>query len=147
MPRAREVPHPVLVIEDSPPMRTALLELFADLAGLHVVAEATTELNAMEWLHGEESSWSLAVVDLMLETGSGFNLLPRLRAHHRAGRIIVLSDFVTDAVAKRCVQLGADAVFSKSKVKEFLECIECFAAAGDGVGSDCFKNYDAQAGC
>ena len=38
-----------------------------------------------------------------------------------AGKVVVLSDYVTPVVKIRCLELGADAVFTKSEIKEFSE--------------------------
>lgn len=128
---------PVLLIEDSAPMRTALEDLFATIPGVEIVGVADTEMEAMEWLNTHEGKWSLAVVDLLLAEGTGFHLLPRLRAQPSAGRIVVLSDFATEAVARRCRELGADAVFTKSDTTRFAECVACYARCLDGAECEC----------
>ncbi|HEY0823028.1 MAG TPA: hypothetical protein VGD76_04510, partial [Ramlibacter sp.] len=68
------VTFPVFLIEDSAPMRHALEDLFATIPGIEVVGVAATEMAAVEWLHANEGRWALAVVDLLLDGGSGFHL-------------------------------------------------------------------------
>ena len=61
-----------------------------------------------------------AIVDLMLTGGSGFNLIPRLKAGEPGRTVIVYSGFITPEVRERCMALGADAVFQKSGTEGML---------------------------
>lgn len=103
----------VFLVEDSRNMQSALAELFHVVGGFEIVAAVGTETAATAWLQQSRSHWGLAVVDLMLDEGTGFNLLQRLKAARPAAELVVLSDFVTPAVEARCRALGADAVFRK----------------------------------
>jgi DNA-binding NarL/FixJ family response regulator len=115
---------PVFLIEDSRNMQSALAELFDVVGGFEIVATATTETAATAWLQRSQSDWGLAVVDLMLDEGTGFNLLQRLKTARPAARVVVLSDFVTPAVETRCRAMGADAVFRKVDAQRFSAYLE-----------------------
>lgn len=117
----------VFMVEDSPLVRGALDDLFSISGGFEVVGSATTEMRATQWLMEHPGAWDLATIDLMLEEGSGFNLIRRCKLQPRAGTVVVLSDYVTPAVAERCIALGADAVFMKSQAKELVEFLSRFA--------------------
>ena len=56
----------------------------------------------------------LAIVDLFLKQGSGLGVLEACRGRPAGQRVVVLSNYATADMRKRCAQLGADAVFDKS---------------------------------
>lgn len=109
----------VFIVEDSHQMQSALADLFHALEGFEVVGYATSDVSATRWLLDNRGRWDLATVDLILDEGSGFNVVKRCKTQPDAGTVVVLSDFVTPAVAERCRAFGADAVFHKSDVKQF----------------------------
>lgn len=102
-------------------MQSAIRVLLESVGGLRVVAMASSEMEATQRLQADVPDWDIAIVDLLLDTGSGFNLIPRLRESHADGHIVVASQFVTAAVAQRCTRLGADAAFCKAHPSEFAE--------------------------
>ena len=105
----------VFIVEDAPDARAALAALF-DTQGLQVIGTASTEFDATDWLSNNEGAWDVAVIDLLLLDGSGFNVLRRFASSARRGKIIVSSGFVSEPVRERCLALGADAVFVKTDV-------------------------------
>ena len=109
----------VFIVEDSHQMQSALADLFDALEGFEVVGYATSDVTATRWLLDNRGRWDLATVDLLLDEGSGFNVIKRCKAQPKAGTVVVLSDFVTPVVAEKCRTFGADAVFHKSDVKQF----------------------------
>ena len=102
-------------------MQSALVDLFNALGGFDVLATVSTETEATEWLYRHRGQWQLATLDLLLDEGSGFNLIQRCKLEPDGGQVVVLSDFVTPVVRDRCLELGADAVFHKSEAKEFAD--------------------------
>jgi CheY-like chemotaxis protein len=122
--RKTQVTIRVLVVEDSPHMQEALKDLFATVAGYEVVASFDNETSATEWLLLHTDDWQLALIDLLLKEGSGFSLVQHCRKSERPGKIVVLSDFVTPVVKDRCLELGADAVFTKGEAAEFALFLE-----------------------
>jgi two-component system OmpR family response regulator len=107
------------MVEDSRPMQAALRDLLAAVGDFHVAAAWTDETNATEWLADPAHHFDLAIIDLLIEGGSGFNLIGRARDARPGARIIVMSEFVTPAVSDRCKAMGADAVFAKANVRAF----------------------------
>jgi DNA-binding NarL/FixJ family response regulator len=53
-------------------------------------------------------------VDLFLKQGSGLGVLEACRGRDCGQRVVVLSNYATPDMRRRCEQLGADAVFDKS---------------------------------
>jgi DNA-binding NarL/FixJ family response regulator len=112
-------PLRVFVIEDMRHMQAALHDLLDTVGGFSVVNTARSETEATEWLQAHPQGWDIATIDLMLDSGTGFNMIERCRAAHGRGHIIVLSDFVTPVIKERCIALGADAVYRKTEAKAF----------------------------
>jgi len=73
-----------------------------------------TENDAKRWLAANEGGWELAIVDLFLKQGSGLGVLEACRDRTANQHVVVLSNYATPDMRKRCAQLGADAVFDKS---------------------------------
>lgn len=120
----------VFVVEDMRRMRGLLSELFSSLGDLRVVGTAATEAEADLWLDEHPKGWELAVVDLLLEQGSGMGVVARCRTRHPEGKIVVLSGYATPGVRKHCLALGADQVFHKGQSADFVAyCVELAAGA------------------
>jgi DNA-binding NarL/FixJ family response regulator len=108
------MPIRVFLVEDAKQMHAVLGELLATIGDFEVVGTASTESEAMLWLEENPGGWDLALVDLILEQGSGLGLLPRCR-RYGDGKVVVLSDYATPGIRKHCLALGADAVFQKGE--------------------------------
>ena len=117
-------PIAVLVVEDSKHVQTVLADLFDAIGDFRIAACVSTEVEATAWLQQHRGDWQLATIDLVLQEGSGFNLIQRCKEPGSSGRVVVLSDFVTPAIEARCRGMGADAVFNKADVKALTRYLE-----------------------
>jgi two-component system OmpR family response regulator len=111
----------VLLVEDHTKMHGLLEELFDAVGGLRVVGAVGTEAEAIQWLGEHRGEWDLAVIDLILSEGSGMGVIPRAKAIHPEGHVVVFSSYATPAVQQHCVELGAEAVFNKGEPTRFTE--------------------------
>jgi two-component system OmpR family response regulator len=102
------------IVEDNATIRDNLIATLEELGGIHAVGTAETEDEARQWLANQGNAWDLAIVDLFLKQGSGLGVLEACRNRKAHQRVIVLSNYATADIRKRCVQLGVDAVFDKS---------------------------------
>jgi len=110
-------------------MRGLFKDLFDHLDDVSVVANAATEAEALAWLTEHHGGWDLAIIDLILEQGSGMGVISRCKASPRAGKIVVFSSYATPGVREHCLKLGADAVFDKTDTAEFVAyCVETVTA-------------------
>jgi two-component system, OmpR family, response regulator len=121
----------VLIVEDSRGMQAALRDLLQTLPGFEVVATVATEERATEWITENRTGWRLALVDLLLQEGSGFNIVRRLRSANPDGHVIVFSEFATAALREKCIALGADAAFLKSDLPAMVRYLEQFGREQD----------------
>ncbi len=102
------------IVEDNVTIRENLIGTLEELACIRALGWAETERAAREWLTSADRPWDLAIVDLFLKQGSGLGVLEACRGRRPAQRVVVLSNYATTDMRKRCSQLGADAVFDKS---------------------------------
>jgi DNA-binding NarL/FixJ family response regulator len=102
------------IVEDNATIRENLIGTLEELACIKALGWAETETEARGWFSGHRSDWDLAIVDLFLKQGSGLGVLEACQTRQPAQRVVVLSNYATEDMRKRCAQLGADAVFDKS---------------------------------
>ena len=117
------------IVEDNATIRDNLIETLVELAAVRSLGWADTERGAREWLAAQRGQWDLAIVDLFLKQGSGLGVLQACQERSRGQRVVVLSNYATEDMRKRCAQLGADAVFDKSNEIDALVDY-CLALAG-----------------
>ena len=114
------------IVEDNATIRENLIGTLEELAFIESVGIAETEDEGKLWLTQNKSQWDLAIVDLFLRQGSGLGVLAACRARHPHQRVVVLSNYATPDVRRRCAQWWVDAVFDKSNEIDALVdyCIE-----------------------
>ncbi len=113
-------------------IRENLIGTLEELACVKAMGWAETESEAKGWLAQQGAKWDLAIVDLFLKQGSGLGVLEACRDRLSEQRVVVLSNYATSDMRKRCIQLGADAVFDKSnEIDALVEyCIQRSATTG-----------------
>ena len=102
------------IVEDNATIRENLIGTLEELASVQSLGWAETESEARKWLEHHGEAWDLAIIDLFLKQGSGLGVLEACNQRGRGQRVVVLSNYATDDMRRRCAQLGADAVFDKS---------------------------------
>lgn len=102
------------IVEDNATIRENLIGTLEELACIKAVGTAETESDGTDWLGRNQGQWDLAIVDLFLRQGSGLGVLQACRGRAGVQKVVVLSNYATADMRKRCEQLGADAVFDKS---------------------------------
>jgi len=117
------------IVEDNATIRENLIETLAELASVRSLGWADGETAARQWILAHRGQWDLVIVDLFLRQGSGLGVLEACQDRGRGQRVVVLSNYATADIRKRCAQLGADAVFDKSNEIDALVDY-CLAIAG-----------------
>jgi two-component system OmpR family response regulator len=102
------------IVEDNVTIRENLVGTLEELASVKALGWAETENDAKAWLAAHPGQWDLAIVDLFLKQGSGLGVLEACQKRTEGQHVVVLSNYATSDMRKRCAQLGADAVFDKS---------------------------------
>jgi DNA-binding NarL/FixJ family response regulator len=101
-------------VEDNATIRENLIGALEELASVKALGWAESESQARTWLVQHDGAWDLAIVDLFLKQGSGLGVLEACQGRDATQRVVVLSNYATADMRKRCTELGADAVFDKS---------------------------------
>jgi DNA-binding NarL/FixJ family response regulator len=102
------------IVEDNATIRENLVDTLEELASVRSLGWAETENEAKAWIVSHRGQWDLVIVDLFLKQGSGLGVLEACQDRGREQRVLVLSNYATPDMRKRCALLGADAVFDKS---------------------------------
>ena len=114
----------VFIVEDAVNMQVALSDLICAVADAEIAGVVGSETQAIEWATSNAGLWDLAVVDLTLEEGDGFNIVRQLKLRPQCGVVVVFSAFVTDVIRRYCLSLGADAVFHKTDSHQLAQYIQ-----------------------
>ena len=107
-------PLKAFLVEDSPIIRENLIAALEELAPVQVVGTADDEPSALGWLKGSAHECDLVIIDIFLKRGSGLGVLRAAGAMGRPMSLVVLSNYATPDMRKKCLELGASRVFDKS---------------------------------
>lgn len=114
--------HPLktYLVEDSAVIRDNLVATLEELVPIELVGCAEDEPSAVRWLRQSGHHADLVIVDIFLKRGSGLGVLRAAADIQRPHRTVVLSNYATPDMRRRCLDLGADKVFDKSNEIEAL---------------------------
>jgi DNA-binding NarL/FixJ family response regulator len=117
------------LVEDSPMIRENLIAALEELAPVEVVGTASDERSAVDWLERVSPPCDLVIVDIFLKGGSGLGVLRAARELGRSPKMVVLSNYATPDMRRKCEALGASRVFDKSSdIDELIDYCEGLAA-------------------
>jgi len=105
----------VFIVEDNPIILSSLIDTLEDLSDVQVVGSVGNEREAVSELQQRDGQLDLAIVDLFLSSGSGVGVLRSAQDLKLAVRRVVLSNYASPEMRRRCLELGADRVFDKSR--------------------------------
>lgn len=108
------------VVEDNEAIREGLVEALAELAGISTAGTATSEEEAVAWLTDPAHAWDIAIVDLTLEPGNGFNVIKACQGRAPGRKVVVLTGSANPTVRRHCEALGSDGVFDKAMETDAL---------------------------
>ena len=102
------------IVEDSVLILENLVAALEELSPVAVVGSADDESGAVSWLNSHPSGCDLLIIDVFLKSGSGLGVLRA--ACEMAGRVnaVVLTNYATPDMRRKCLGLGASKVFDKS---------------------------------
>ncbi len=107
-------PRKVFIVEDNPVIRQSLVGALEEMAPVTVVGHAEGAAGAKAVLTGQPPPCDLAIVDVFLRDGSGWDVLRALREQDSPVARVVLTSYATPDIRAKCLALGADRVFDKS---------------------------------
>lgn len=119
-----------LIVEDNPVILANLVSTLEELTAIKVVASVNNETDAVYELNQRAAELDLVIVDIFLSSGSGLGVLKSAQDSGLPARRIVLTNYATDDIRRRCAHLGADRVFDKSKeLDHFLDYCDNLSAS------------------
>ena len=121
------------IVEDNPVIYENLVSTLEELTNVKVVGRAMDERSATQWLQGQGDSVDLLIIDIFLLSGSGLGVLKAAQDAGLNARRVVLTNYATPDIRRRCEGLGANRVFDKSHELEDL--IDYCAHVSDGAGT------------
>jgi DNA-binding NarL/FixJ family response regulator len=102
-----------VVVEDSTRMQQILGDAIQAVAGLELVAVVDTAAEAVACLEGHNPD--IVIIDLVLRTGSGLDVLSALKRCAPNCRGIVFTGYDDEQYRAKCMAAGADDFFSKNR--------------------------------
>ena len=124
------------IVEDSPVIRENLVAALEEMAPIDVVGTAEDENSALSWLAESQNQCDLVVVDIFLKSGSGLGVLKAAANVGLAAKLVVLSNYATPDMRRKCLELGADRVFDKSNEIDALILYCCRLADGSSGNTE-----------
>jgi len=121
------------IVEDNPLIYENLVSTLEELTRVEVVGRATDEASAVQWLSEEGNQADLLIIDIFLLSGSGLGVLQAAKNAGLSARRVVLTNYASADIRRRCAVLGADRVFDKSC--ELDELITYCARVADGTAT------------
>jgi two-component system NarL family response regulator len=127
MPSADLAPHAVvranvLVVDDHALLRTGVANIINQESDLHVVAEASNGLEAVEAF--ERHHPDVTLLDLRMPVMEGVEAVRQIRARDPQAKVIVLTTYDTDDDISRALKAGAKAYVLKDiSADGLIECI------------------------
>jgi len=124
--------HPLscFIVEDSPIIRQNLIATLEEMLPLQVVGTAEDADGALRWMRSAGAHCDLMIIDIFLKQGTGLEVLRHARDLRPEARLVVLTNYATPDMRRRCAELGAHRVFDKSaELEELLT--YCAALASD----------------
>lgn len=102
-----------VIIEDSLLVLDSLKRMLSGLKAYHFAGGAGREEEAVALI--DEKKPDLVLLDLALASGSGLNVLKRIRAQGCGARVLVLTNNADDAYRETCMAAGADGFYDKGR--------------------------------
>jgi DNA-binding NarL/FixJ family response regulator len=104
------------IVEDSPVILENLIATLEELAQVEVVGSVADEAGAVRWMERDpDANADLFIVDVFLRSGTGLGVLQAAQQLGVRARRVVLTNYATEEMRRRCASLGAERVFDKSR--------------------------------
>lgn len=123
-------PLSCFIVEDSAIIRQNLVATLEEMLPMQVVGTAEDAASALLWMQSPGAHCDLMIIDIFLKAGTGLEVLRHAQVMQPDARRVVLTNYATPDMRRRCAELGAHRVFDKSaELEELLT--YCAALAPD----------------
>jgi len=126
-----------MLVEDSTLLAREITAALTELGNVEVSVLAGTEEEACNKLQEHGDGLDVLIVDVFLRAGSGLGVVRAAQERNLPARVFVLTNFAILDVRKRCVALGAERVFDKSRqLDEFLDIMFALAKPSEHLADE-----------
>jgi len=136
LPGYRMQPLKTYIVEDSPIILDNLVATLQELSPVQVIGSAADEHTAVQWLLQPGNDCDLIVIDIFLKSGSGLGVLASATKAGLRSKRVVLTNYASPDMRRRCHDLGAHRVFDKSS--EVEELVAYCARVAEGGGDSAY---------
>lgn len=119
----------ILIVDDHPMMREALMTALEDEPGLQIVGEATNGIEALKL--ADELAPNVILMDLLMPGMDGLEAVAKLQETHPQIKIMVVTSLEDEEKILAAVQAGALGYFPKTAPRTYL--LEAIQKVADGV--------------
>jgi DNA-binding NarL/FixJ family response regulator len=110
------------IVEDSDVILHGLIDTLEQMLPIKVVGTSGDAKSAVAWLTAHSDQFDVVITDIFLKQGTGLDVLKHLQSMPGPFVKVVLTNYATPEVRKRCTAMGADKVFDKSsELDELIE--------------------------
>ena len=109
----------VYIVEDSPFMVERIMSKLESIQGVDVVGISDDEEDALRKIRDRHPDF--CIVDIRLKSGSGINLLEKIKIERPETTVAILTSYSTPEFFDKCMDLGADYFFDKAKDFDNIE--------------------------
>lgn len=117
----------IFVVGNSEAMADSLQSMLSGIHNIEVIGHSTEAQDAIEQI--DALLPDAVIMDLVLQSGSGFELLENVKKRHAEIKVMVLTHYSSKEYAGRCKSIGADYFFDKSfqlaQTREALRQLAC----------------------
>jgi two-component system invasion response regulator UvrY len=119
----------VLIVDDHPVLRDGVKHLIDEPRGSLVCGEASTTLQAVDLVQGQE--WDLVILDISLGDESGFDVLKEIKLRRPTLPVLILTMHPERQFARRSFRSGAAGYATKDiSPTELRQAIQTVVAGG-----------------
>ncbi len=102
------------IVEDSAVILENLVATLEELGNVKVVGSASDEASTVRAMREHPQQADLYIIDVFLSQGSGLGVLREAQSLNLGAHCVVLTNYATTDIRRRCKALGAERVFDKS---------------------------------
>ena len=103
----------LVIVEDSLLLRGKIVEMLSSIIGLQIVGMSGEPKDAIDKIN--RSNPDMVILDIKLQNGSGIDVLQYIKEEYPRMIVIMFTNYLYPQMVNRCMELGADYFFDKSR--------------------------------